>query len=133
MELPTLSHDDKTLLNILQSIKNDDLYAMLGTEELYKPLSAPEAFLFGISFETTKEAISQGKEKFRQIKELVREKLCSRWKALKEHFSTFDQEIILAIVLESIRSLSDAPHFPCEIAAALICKTCKYNLDKFCG
>jgi hypothetical protein len=132
MDIPTLSSDDKKTWAILQPLEDDDLYAILGAEPLYKPVSTPEALLMEVTFQKTKQTILLGKKRFQQIKEAVREKICSKWKSLKERGSTFDREMVVALVLESIRSICGASHFPCEAAAELICRACHYSLDKFC-
>ncbi|MBM4274777.1 MAG: hypothetical protein FJ134_10020 [Deltaproteobacteria bacterium] len=132
MDIPTLSSEDKKSWAIFQALEDDDLYSILGAEPLYKPVSTPEALLMEVTFLKTKQTVLLGKQRFQQIKETVREKICNKWKSLKEQVSTFNQEMVVALVLESVRSFCGASHFPCEAAAELICRACHYSLDKFC-
>jgi len=136
MKIPTLSETDKKSWESLQRLNEDDLYAMLGAEPagFYQPISAPESLLVGYLFDKTTETIARGKHKFSQILDVVRKKICEKWKSLKKKSSPIDKLMVMALLLEIIRqSIDYHHHFPCEAAAELICRACEYNLDKFCG
>jgi hypothetical protein len=136
MDIPKLSEIDKKTWESLQLLREEDLYAMLGSEPkgFYQPISAPESLLVGYLIPITAETIAKGRDWLSRILPVIREKICERWKKLRQKTSAFDRENVWALLLELIRqSIDYHHHFPCEAAAELICRACEYNLDKFCG
>jgi hypothetical protein len=135
MDIPKLSDTDRKTWQSLQSLSDEDLYALLGGEPtgFYQPISAPESLLVTVEFRKTAETIKRAIKKLGRIKEVIREEICKAWKSLKESTIFLDKMMVFALLLEIIRqSIDDSYHFPCEAAAELICRACEYNLDKFC-
>lgn len=135
MEIPKLSARDQRALRAIQDLSDDDLYAILGTNEpiYYQPNSTPEYLLVGLRFEKTKAAIARGKKKLRQISAASHNSICEHWESLKNQNSPIDQKTVIAIVSEAIKHfLSSNPSLPIAPAVVLVCRACSYSLDRLC-
>jgi hypothetical protein len=89
--------------------------------------------LFGVKYPKTPETIERGAKRYNFIFEALRAKICKKWKLIREKASSFDHEIIVALIVEAIKKLGNIdatiPPLP---TAKIICMYCSYNLDNLC-
>ena len=133
MRVPALSSRDRRSLKLIESLEDEDLYAMIGSPASYDQISSTADFLLvGFRFEKTKEAIARGKRRLRGIMGSIRDATCKQWESIKKREIGLDKKTIIAIIAGAIKGLDLDSSVPVIPAAVLICRICTYSLDAFC-
>lgn len=134
MEIPSLSAAERSYWESIKDFTEEDLYAILGDEPTYfEPSITPDYLLFGVKYPKTPETIGRGTKRYNFVFEAVRAKICEKWKLIRDKTSSFNQEIIVALIVEAIKKLGNIDAtIPTLPTAKLICMYCSYNLDNLC-
>jgi len=136
VRIPALSRHEVEAWAAYDKLTERELYAILGSPPSAEvPFRSDENLVIGNWFKITGRSVERGRRVYAAFLARTRERVCPKWREFeRQHKRKLTRVETLGLVLECVMSLAGVHFFPPPIATAtLMCKVCRYRLEKLCA